>query len=113
MKFKTSQHGPVTVIGIEGNLMGGPDAAALHTKLHELIGKGRKLVVLDMHGVRVVNSSGLGLMIGGITTMKNAGGRLVFTGMSEKIWSLIVIAKLTSVFEHHDSVNAAVKNLKK
>ena len=113
MKFKTSQHRPVTVITIEGNLMGGPDASTLHTKLHELIDKGRKQVVIDMHGVKIINSSGLGLLIGGITTMKNAGGRLVFANMSEKVWSLIVIAKLTSVFEQHNSVDEAIKVFKK
>ena len=113
MKFTTTQRGSVTVIAIAGNLMGGPDASTLHTKLNELIDKGRKQVVIDMHGVKIINSSGLGLLIGGITTMKNAGGRLVFANMSEKVWSLIVIAKLTSVFEQHNSVDAAIKVFKK
>ena len=113
MKFTTTQRGSVTVIAIAGNLMGGPDASTLHTKLNELIDKGRKQVVIDMHGVKVINSSGLGLLIGGITTMKNAGGRLVFAHMSEKVSSLVVIAKLTSVFQQYDSVDDALKALKK
>ena len=113
MKFKSSHHGPITVITIEGNLMGGPDASTLHTKLHELIDKGRKQVVIDMQSVKFINSTGLGLLIGGVTTMKNAGGRLTFANTSEKIWSLITISKLTTVFERYNSVDAAIASFKK
>ncbi len=74
MKFKTTQSGPVTVIQLQGNLMGGPDASTLNNKLHELVEAGKKHVVIDLHGVQFMNSSGLGLLIGGASTMKNAGG---------------------------------------
>lgn len=113
MKSKTSQQGSVTIIALEGNLMGGPDAASLNTKLHDLIAKGKKNVVIDMKGVRFINSSGLGLLIGGVTTMKNAGGSLKLANTSEKIAALITIAKLAPVFESFDSVKAAVASFKK
>ena len=34
MKFTTAQRGAVTVIGVQGNLMGGPDASSLNDTLH-------------------------------------------------------------------------------
>ncbi len=108
MKFKTAQHGAVTVISLEGNLMGGPDAATLNNKLHEFIDKGKTLIVLDMKGVKFINSSGLGLLIGSVTTMKNAGGNLKLANTSKKIAGLITISKLEPLFEQYDSVKAAV-----
>jgi anti-sigma B factor antagonist len=108
MKFKTAQHGTVTVISLEGNLMGGPDAGTLNNKLHDLIDKGKKQIVLDMKGVKFINSSGLGLLIGSVTTMKNAGGSLKLANTSQKIAALITISKLEPVFERYDSVKAAV-----
>ena len=76
MKLKTSQHGGVTVISLQGNLMGGPDASSIISKLHELIDAGKHHVVIDLKAVEFVNSSGLSLLIGGVSTMKAAGGAL-------------------------------------
>ncbi len=113
MKFKTVQHGNVTVIEVAGNLMGGPDAATLNTKLHELIEAGKKQVVVDLSGVEFMNSSGLGLLIGSLTAMKNAGGTLKLANTSEKIAAVIKITKLTPIFESYRSVQEAVTSFKK
>jgi len=108
MTFTTTQHGSVSVIGVEGNLMGGPDASALNGKLHELVEAGITKVVLDLRGVQFMNSSGLGLMIGGASTLKSAGGGLKLANASEKIMALIKITKLESLFDNYSSVEEAV-----
>jgi anti-sigma B factor antagonist len=112
MTLKTTSHGDVTVIDLSGNLMGGPDASALNSKLHELVDAGKTRVVLDMSGVEFMNSSGLGLLIGGASLLKNAGGALRIAAASEKILALIKITKLGSVFETHPTVEAAIASLK-
>jgi anti-sigma B factor antagonist len=108
MKFKVAQQGSVTVISIEGNVMGGPDATSLNAQLHELLAAGKKFVVLDLAGVEFMNSSGLGMLIGGASTLKNASGRLALARASEKILALIKITRLTPIFNHYDSVKEAV-----
>lgn len=113
MKFKTTQSGGVTIITLQGNLMGGPDASSLNSKLHDLVEAGKKLVVIDLKGVQFMNSSGLGLLIGGVSTMKNAGGSLKLANASGKITALIKITKLSSLFESYPSVEAAVESVKK
>jgi anti-sigma B factor antagonist len=112
MKFKTVQHGPVSVIELEGNLMGGPDATTLNSKLHELIEAGKKNVVVDLGGVQFMNSSGLGQLIAGVRAMKTAGGDLKIANTSAKISALIKITKLTSIFETYDSVQKALESFK-
>ena len=112
MKFKVQQ-GTITVISLQGSLMGGPDAAILNSQLHDLLAAGKKHIVLDLAGVEFMNSSGLGMLIGGASTVKNAGGRLKLAHASEKILTLIRITKLSPVFEHFDSVQAAVESFKK
>lgn len=113
MKFTTSQAGTVTIIALDGNLMGGPDASSLNAKLHELVDAGTKQVVIDLAKVQFMNSSGLGLLIGGASLMKNAGGGLKLINASEKIMALIKITKLSSVFESYPSLDAAVSSFKK
>ncbi|MDL1893402.1 STAS domain-containing protein [Sphingobacteriales bacterium CHB3] len=113
MKFKTSQQGGTTVIAIEGNLMGGPDASTLNDKLVELIDAKKKHVVIDLGGVNVINSSGLGMLIKGASTMKGAGGGLAIANASDKILDLIRITKLTGVLQTYNTVADAAASFKK
>jgi anti-sigma B factor antagonist len=80
--------------------------------LHELVEKGKMRIVIDLNDVKSVNSSGLGILIGGLTTMKNAGGDLKLANVSSKIQTLLVVTKLDSIFEQHSSVDKAVASFK-
>jgi len=111
MKQTSTKHGAVTVLALEGNLMGGPDAAALHATLNDLVSRGVKHIVIDLSKVEYMNSSGLSLLIGGAGTVKNAGGALLLAGASPKILSIIKITKLSGVLENHPSVEEAVTRL--
>ena len=70
----------------------------------------KKNVVIDLANVKFMNSSGLGMLISGFTTMKNGGGMLKLANATEKINSLLVITKLITIFEHFDSVDKAVES---
>ncbi len=107
MNFTTTERGAVTVIALQGNLMGGPDATVLNGTIHELVEKGRTQVVLDLREVQFMNSSGLGILIGGASTLKNAGGGLAIAGASEKILALITITRLGKVLATYPTVDAA------
>lgn len=113
MKFKTSLHGGIPVVAIEGNLMGGPDASTLNDKLIELTDAEQKHVVVDLSGVNIINSSGLGMLIKGASTMKNAGGGLKIARASEKILELIKITKLTAILQTYNTVAEAAASFKK
>jgi anti-sigma B factor antagonist len=88
--------------------MGGPDGAKLHDTLHELKENGKKNVVIDLSKTKFMNSSGLGMLISGMTTMRNAGGDLRLANVADRIQSLLVITKLITVFKNFDSVEEAV-----
>lgn len=108
MSFNVSERYNCNIIEFKGNVMGGPDAGRLNEKLHELIDKGQKNVVVDLRKVSFMNSSGLGMLIGGLTTMRNAGGDLRIANAASKIESLLIVTKLITVFKHFRSVDEAV-----
>jgi len=112
MKLKTAARGSVTVLSLDGNLLGGPDATVLHTRLHELLEAGKKQVILDLSHVTVMNSSGLGLLIGGVSAVKNAGGRLTIAGASAKLSAVFTVSKLGPLLETYPTVDAAAKSYK-
>ncbi|MDZ7288902.1 MAG: STAS domain-containing protein [candidate division KSB1 bacterium] len=113
MEFKEQDLGEVVVLELSGKIMGGPDASVLNDKLHELIDKGKKKIVADLANVNWMNSSGLGILIGGLTTMRNNGGDLKLANVTDRIQSLLMITKLLTVFETHDSLEKAIASFKK
>lgn len=110
MKYSIKERYNCIVFEFSGNLMGGPDATEFNEKLHELIDKGQKEIVADLSNVKFMNSSGLGILIGGLTTMRNAGGDLRIAGANKKIESLLMVTKLITVFESYRTVEEAVKS---
>ena len=112
MKYTTKNTKGITVIALSGNVMGGPDATVLNQQIHQLIDGGTKKVVIDLTEVQFVNSSGLGMLIGSLTTMRNAGGELKIAGASKKVETLIQVTKLHDVFDMHKTVSAAIASFK-
>ncbi|MEX0722774.1 MAG: STAS domain-containing protein [Gracilimonas sp.] len=110
MSFNTSERYNSVVIEFKGNVMGGPDAVSLNEKLHELIDADKTNVVVDLGKVKFMNSSGLGMLIGGLTTMRKAGGDLRIANATDKIESLLIVTKLITVFKHFKSVDEAAKS---
>jgi anti-sigma B factor antagonist len=110
MKIKTTEKYEAVVLELKGNVMGGDDTKEFNEVLHKLIDGGKTRVVLDLGGVKFMNSSGLGMLIGGLTTMKKAEGHLKLANVTEKIESLLIITKLIKIFESFDSVDDAVKS---
>jgi anti-sigma B factor antagonist len=112
MKFKTKEIKGVTVVELEGNVMGGPDASALNDFLHKLITEEKNYIVVDLKAVSFINSSGLGMLIGGLTTMRHSGGDLKLARASKKVENLLEMTKLLKVFDLHKNVNNAVASFK-
>lgn len=110
MSFNTSERYNSVVIEFKGNVMGGPDAVSLNEKLHELIDADKTNIVVDLGKVKFMNSSGLGMLIGGLTTMRKAGGDLRIANATDKIESLLIVTKLITVFKHFKSVDEAAES---
>ncbi len=108
MKLSDRVENGVAVLEPKGKIMGGSDSTLMHEKLHEHIENGVKNVVIDLSGVDWVNSTGLGILIAGLSTMKNNNGRLKLANVTEKIQSLLTITKLVTVFESHETVAEAI-----
>lgn len=108
MEFKITEHSSCAVIELGGNVMGGPDAVHLNRKLHELIDKDQTNIVADVSKIELMNSSGLGMLIGGLITLRKAGGDLRIANPTDKIKSLLDVTKLVTVFKQFESVDEAV-----
>lgn len=110
MNFSVNELYNAVVITLKGNVMGGPDGAKLHDRLHQLKDAGKKNVIVDLARVKFMNSSGLGMLISALTTMRNAGGDLRLANAADRIQSLLIVTKLITIFQHFDSVGEAAES---
>ena len=108
MKLSHREQSGVVVLEPKGTIMGGPDATALHDEIHELIAEKKLRVVIDLSKVDWMNSTGLGILIAGLTTLRDNKGDLKLACVTDKIQSLLTITKLITVFEAYDSVEQAI-----
>jgi len=112
MNFSVAETYNAVVITLRGNIMGGPTGAKLHETLNSLKEQNKLNVIVDLSRVKFMNSSGLGMLISAMTTMRNAGGDLRLANPAAKIRSLLVVTKLITVFENFDSVEEAAESFK-
>lgn len=108
MKIQQEKNGAVTIVRLNGKLMGGPDAETFQNIIKDLVGQERKKVLVDMGKVSWVNSTGLGILISGYTTLKNAGGTLKLVGVNKRIDQIFMVTKLHTIFESFDEENSAL-----
>ncbi len=111
MQFTSTETGGVVVMSLDGAVLGGPEAAALKSELRHMIEAGKLKAVIDLSRVTLMNSTGLGLLIGSYTSLRNAGGELALAGANENIRKLLDIARLHTVFRSYPGVSEAVAEL--
>lgn len=88
--------------------MGGPDAQIFRDEIHKLIEDDKKNIVIDLGKVKFMNSSGLGILIGGLTTVRKNDGDIKLCNASKKIDSLLMVSQLNRVFENYPGLDEAV-----
>lgn len=108
MDIQQREQDGVLVFELSGKIIGGPDASKMNDKLHEFCESGRRNIVADLSKVSWMNSSGLGILISALTTVRNAGGELKIAAAPEKIKNLLIITKLTNVIKLYDTIEEAI-----
>lgn len=83
-------------------------APVLREKFNELVGEGHYQLVVDMEGVEFLDSTGLGVLVGGLKKVRQHEGGLHLVCTSEKILKVFRITGLTKVFPIHDSIDGAL-----
>ena len=108
MRIEEEIRNDVAILTVTGALMSGPDVAPFHEHIKRLVKDGITRVVVDFSKVKWFGSAMLGVMIASLTTLRNAGGDMRLTGITEKIDSILMVTQLAGIFRTLDSVDRAV-----
>ena len=110
VKLTSRQVGDVTVIDAAGRITLGEGASAFRDTIRDLANKGQKKLLLNLGDVSYIDSSGIGELVSGFTTVTNGGGQLKLVGLSKRIKDLLQITKLYTVFDVYDDEAQAVRS---
>ncbi len=108
MKVKTYVKDGVDIVEPRGKFLGGTETGELDEKLYALLGRGSKAVVIDLGGMDWMNSSGLAILLHHYRKFRDEGSNLVLANLTKKIEKILVISRLTTVFQTYESVDQAV-----
>ena len=110
LDLKERQAGDVTILDLSGEVRIGESSVALRDSIRNLADQGKKKVLLNLGGVKYIDSSGIGELIANYTTVKRGGGLRRLLNLTGRVQNLLVITKLLTVFDAYDNEAEALKS---
>lgn len=107
--LETHERGDVTVVAVKGevDLFTAPN---LKDRIADLVSGGQSRLAIDLAGVEFMDSTGLGVLIGGLKRCKEAGGSLTLVAPPEPVLKVLSITGLDKVFAIHENVEQVTKS---
>jgi len=87
-------------------------APRLRELLIDLVGKGNYQLVVNMDKVGFLDSTGLGVLVGGLKRVRAHDGSLELVCTQQRILKIFRITGLTQVFGIHQTVDQAIAAMK-
>jgi anti-sigma B factor antagonist len=107
MEMDTELAGEQAVIRLTGRLTM-VSAPRLRQVVTETVGSGHTRVVLDLEGCEFVDSSGLGALVAGLKTARQAGGDLRIARVRPQVSTVLELTNLDRVLRSYPSVDRAL-----
>ena len=107
LSLATRSEGDRTVLEVGGEI-DVYTAPRLREQFAQLVEDGRCDLVVDLEKVAFLDSTGLGVLVGGLKRVRTRNGSLRLVCTQDRILKIFRITGLDKVFPLYDSVDAAV-----
>ena len=108
MKLHEEERGAHTILRIEGTLALGDATRALQERFEKVSGERTGAVVLDLSGLEHLDSTAIGVFVGGLKKFEAQGRRFYLVNPRERVAAVFRITHLDSVFRIFPTVDAAL-----
>jgi anti-sigma B factor antagonist len=99
-------------VDLSGRITLGEASVAVRGVINDLMGKGNNKILLNLADVNYIDSSGIGVLVSGFTTVRSKGGELKLVNITKRIRDLLQITKLYSLFDIKDDEATAVASFR-
>jgi anti-sigma B factor antagonist len=104
--------GQIVIVDFSGKITLGEGSATLRRMIRELIDQGHRRIVLNLADVDYIDSSGIGELVSGYTTVRNAEGELKLLYLTKRVHDLLQITRLFTVFDVQPDEDAALRSFR-
>lgn len=101
----------ILVLELSGKLIGGNESQRLEWKLNELIDTKQRKIILDLSGIKYVDSGGVGIIAVAGGKMKKEGGRLVLAGATGTVQEVLKFTRVGEFLGMFENAAAATESL--
>ena len=100
----------ITIVDLSGRISLGEGSALLRRTVRDLLDNGHIKILLNLGDVNYIDSSGIGELVSGFTTVTNSGGQLKLLNLNKRVKDLLQITKLYTVFDVHEDEAGAIRS---
>lgn len=100
----------VTVIELQGQLQAGNTLLSVESTIRKVIASGARKIVLDLSGLRTIDSSGIGVLVVASALAKQNQGQLRAAGANGRVANTLDLVQIGEVLPRDPDVEAACDN---
>jgi anti-sigma B factor antagonist len=113
MKYAVEKKGDVVLVLLKSNLEGGPDTFELKDEVKAQLGHGSRRFLLDMKDAGFVNSTGIGVVVSILASIKEHSGLLKVCGVSDRVRRAFVTTGVWALFDSYATQEQALAAFEK
>lgn len=107
MKITNRKEEGIEILDLAGKLVIGDGDVALRHEIRDLLAQGAKKILLNLKGVRMMDSSGLGELMSVKDSVGAAGATIKLVHVEDKVQQVLEMARLIGLFEtFNDEIDA-------
>lgn len=107
LDLDVTEHGGCSVLSLRGEV-DVYTAPRFRERLIELVNAGERQIIVDLEGVSFLDSTGLGVLVGGLKRVRSHDGDMALVCTQGRILKVFDMTGLDKVFVVHESVDAAL-----
>jgi anti-sigma B factor antagonist len=100
----------IAILDMKGRITLGKEATTLREKAAELAAAGQKNVILNLHDVDFIDSTGLGALVICATSARKKGGNVKLVNLNQRTIELLVMTRLATAFETFNDEQDAINS---
>jgi anti-sigma B factor antagonist len=100
----------IVLLDMKGRIVAGAETSAFREEIERLQAASKLELILNMANVDFIDSTGLGAMVVCASNMKKAGGKVKLLNLNKRNIELLVVTRLTTMFEIFDDEQDAVNS---
>ena len=108
MKVESREKGGVTILDLKGKFTIGMGDTAIREAIQKCANEAKLNILLNTAGVTTIDSSGIGELVSGYTTITNRGGKLKLLNLPPKLEDILQVTQLITVFDVFEDEAAAL-----